>query len=377
MKNYERLIATPGMYGHITRKGSGSPQSMEVLDSTGTDTYSPDDGSFAYLIMPGSAGVKFSVMEEDGVRASATRLAYTYPAGTPVTGRFNRLKVDAGACAIYLAQAGDYQPAYPYMGQLALGTFRINSHGQIIVPIVMPETYNLFHGEDFGFRIAIAREDLEDLADISFGDILLRDDDEETVATLNAYGHADTELLATLADEVATYYLATSNTDLSGNDAYDALKTGGATHLLINLQLKVEGDYTIGIEFFEVNEETNVLEKAGLIFDTKNTQVSVPEPNDEALILTFGIEDQEGDTVIDHEAGTIALTMPFGTTVTALVAEFTTSPHIASIEVGSTDQVSGTTANNFTGDVTYVVTAEDNTATKEYVVTVSLGEEPE
>jgi glycopeptide antibiotics resistance protein len=70
---------------------------------------------------------------------------------------------------------------------------------------------------------------------------------------------------------------------------------------------------------------------------------------------------------INEAAHTIALTVPFGTNVTALVATFTTTG--ASVAVGATPQVSGTTANNFTSPVTYTVTAAD-ASTQACVVTV-------
>ena len=66
--------------------------------------------------------------------------------------------------------------------------------------------------------------------------------------------------------------------------------------------------------------------------------------------------------------GTIAVTVPFGTPVTALVATFTTTGN--SVAVNGTAQVSGTTANDFTSSVTYTVVAKDAT-TKEYIVTVT------
>jgi hypothetical protein len=68
---------------------------------------------------------------------------------------------------------------------------------------------------------------------------------------------------------------------------------------------------------------------------------------------------------------TITATVPFGTNVTALKATFTTTG--ASVKVGTTTQVSGTTANDFTNDVTYTVTAADNTTTS-YTVTVSIAD---
>ena len=68
-------------------------------------------------------------------------------------------------------------------------------------------------------------------------------------------------------------------------------------------------------------------------------------------------------------SGTIAVTVPFGTAVTALAATFTSTG--ASVKVGSTVQTSGTTTNNFTNPVTYIVTAADG-STHNYVVTVTI-----
>ena len=63
------------------------------------------------------------------------------------------------------------------------------------------------------------------------------------------------------------------------------------------------------------------------------------------------------------------VTVPYGTNVTALVATFTTTG--SSVKVGSTVQVSGTTANNFTSPVIYTVTAADG-STMSYTVTVAV-----
>jgi len=73
---------------------------------------------------------------------------------------------------------------------------------------------------------------------------------------------------------------------------------------------------------------------------------------------------------INEAAHTIALTVPSGTSLTALVATFTTTG--TAVAVGATPQVSGTTPNNFTSPVTYTVTAADAT-TQAYVVTVTVG----
>ena len=73
---------------------------------------------------------------------------------------------------------------------------------------------------------------------------------------------------------------------------------------------------------------------------------------------------------INETGKTISVTMPSGTNVTSLVATFTTTG--ASVKVGSTVQISGTTARNFTNPVVYTVTAADAT-TQDYTVTVTLG----
>lgn len=72
--------------------------------------------------------------------------------------------------------------------------------------------------------------------------------------------------------------------------------------------------------------------------------------------------------------GAVMATVPFGTDVTALVAEFTTSG--VSVEVGGVPQESGVTANDFTAPVAYSVIAQDDSS-YEYAVTVSIGPSPE
>ncbi len=69
----------------------------------------------------------------------------------------------------------------------------------------------------------------------------------------------------------------------------------------------------------------------------------------------------------------IAVTLPYGSAVTALVSTFSTNG--ASVKVGTTLQTSGSSANNFTSPVTYTVTAADST-TQTYVVTVTVALNP-
>ena len=77
----------------------------------------------------------------------------------------------------------------------------------------------------------------------------------------------------------------------------------------------------------------------------------------------------ETDT-INSIAGTISVTVPDVTVVTGMIATFNTSADVTSIQVGTTDQISGSTVNDFSNPVTYIVTAQDGTTTKDWVVTV-------
>ena len=96
--------------------------------------------------------------------------------------------------------------------------------------------------------------------------------------------------------------------------------------------------------------------------------------SDAKAITAFSFAGLEPAVVgtIDEEAKTIALTVPNGTVVTALVATFINSEK-SSVKVGEVAQESGVTANDFTAPVSYVVTAEDET-TSTYTVTVTIAE---
>lgn len=88
-------------------------------------------------------------------------------------------------------------------------------------------------------------------------------------------------------------------------------------------------------------------------------------------ILTYGFTNPAVTGTIDQTAKTIAVTLPVGSSKTGLIATFTTSSPLNRVKIGTTRQVSGTTANDFTNPVTYTVLAEDNSSVT-YVVTVTV-----
>lgn len=117
---------------------------------------------------------------------------------------------------------------------------------------------------------------------------------------------------------------------------------------------------------FHAQQDPSTL--ANMIYDL-NAYVRSSLKQISAFYLVVG--DVDTACTINETAKTIALTVPAETVVTALVAKFVVPTYITSIKVGSTAQVSGTTANDFTSAVSYVVTAKDG-STATYVVTVTI-----
>lgn len=100
------------------------------------------------------------------------------------------------------------------------------------------------------------------------------------------------------------------------------------------------------------------------------SSVGVPASVSSSKAITaFSFTSPAATGTINESAKTIAVTVPYGTNVTALAGTFTTTG--ASVSVGSTVQVSGTTPNDFTNPVIYTATAS-NGSTTSYTVTVTV-----
>ncbi len=84
----------------------------------------------------------------------------------------------------------------------------------------------------------------------------------------------------------------------------------------------------------------------------------------EAEILEFTFVEAYGETTIDEGAATVTLEVVNGTDLTSLEPIMELSP-------GATSVPEAGTAQNFSSDVTYTVTAEDENTTKEWTVTVT------
>ena len=107
--------------------------------------------------------------------------------------------------------------------------------------------------------------------------------------------------------------------------------------------------------------EASIGNKLQEMVEIINTMVTEPEAN----MLSYNIGGVDGY----FDGNTIYLTVPTGSSKDNLVATFTLSDG-ATAKVGNVEQVSGTTANDFTSTVTYTITASDGTTTKNYIVAV-------
>ena len=99
-------------------------------------------------------------------------------------------------------------------------------------------------------------------------------------------------------------------------------------------------------------------------------------PCEDADIETFTLGGYEGHINNDPEEGrTINVTVPYGTSVTGMIAEFTTSTgaEVEVGELGGMDFESGVTSLNYTNPVKLYVTSEDGDTHRMYTVTVTQG----
>jgi hypothetical protein len=99
------------------------------------------------------------------------------------------------------------------------------------------------------------------------------------------------------------------------------------------------------------------------------------EPGDDPMdngadITSFTFDGIVGEAVIDKDALTVTATANEAVDLSRLVPAFTLS-NGATAEVDATPQVSGTTAGDFTGTVTYIVKSSDSRLTNVWMVTVT------
>jgi hypothetical protein len=95
-------------------------------------------------------------------------------------------------------------------------------------------------------------------------------------------------------------------------------------------------------------------------------------PNTQCDLISFKFNAPAAIGIItpDFNGGTVAITVPFSTNLTNLIADFTLSDS-AKASIGGVPQISKTTANDFTNPITYSLKAQNNINIKTYIVTVT------
>lgn len=113
--------------------------------------------------------------------------------------------------------------------------------------------------------------------------------------------------------------------------------------------------------------------------NSRSATTSVSLTSDQASMSTFTVTDNVTDTknpatfTGTFVGNNISVTLPYSNraAITTLVGNFSVSP-FAPVTVGGVAQTSGTTVNNYTSLVDYLVTSQDGSASSTYHVTVSI-----
>jgi len=119
----------------------------------------------------------------------------------------------------------------------------------------------------------------------------------------------------------------------------------------------VSVDFSSGAVQYTVTAEDGVTEKV------YSVTVAEDAPSTECVLTFFSVDGREG--VINESAGTVSVTVPAGTDVTALSTG-------AAFSAGASISPLTNTVQNFSTPKVYRVTAQDGTTFKEYTVTVTV-----
>jgi hypothetical protein len=144
--------------------------------------------------------------------------------------------------------------------------------------------------------------------------------------------------------------------------------TTSAARVTVGDTLQASG--TTPNNFSQPVQYTVTAEDGSVAVYTVTVSVSL---NSAKAITSYSFASPPATGMIDQTAKTISVTLPYGTDVTGLVASFTTSG--AHVTVGDALQASGTTQNDFSGPVEYLVAAEDG-STAAYMATVAIAAAP-
>jgi len=109
--------------------------------------------------------------------------------------------------------------------------------------------------------------------------------------------------------------------------------------------------------------------KIQAVYSAGTNESSAEQKGTPLAITAFSFASPSATGTIDHENKTIKVIVPNGTNLTTLIASFTATG--ATVKVGGTTQVSGSTSNDFSSAVVYVLTtSQETSSTCSYTVTL-------
>lgn len=174
-----------------------------------------------------------------------------------------------------------------------------------------------------------------------------------TEFSINGVEGTINEAAKTIEVDAMPFHTNVSALDATFTTTGESVKVGTT----VQVSSETPNDFTTPV-VYTVTAEDNSTQ------DYVVTVTVVPSPQKE--FTAFSLDETAG--TINEAEKTIAVDLPAGTDISALIATFTTTG--VSVKVGPTFQASGQTENNFTNPVVYTVTAADTT-TQDYTVTVT------
>jgi len=171
-------------------------------------------------------------------------------------------------------------------------------------------------------------------------------------------------------DTLSFYYINTDGTDslevfLSTNQGLDFTKIGAQ---------KVQTNWTkIKINLGNITTATGVVRFKAWA-DNQMTDIGIDEikigQSNLTDITEFIVPSQIGTSVINTTNHTISVKVPSDFNLAGEVVATFALPSGANAKVGTTNQISGTTPNNFSSAVTYMVTSQDETVIQPWTITL-------
>ena len=184
-------------------------------------------------------------------------------------------------------------------------------------------------------------------------------------------------ITVTQATQMVTITSTAPGSANPGGPTYSLTATGGASGNSVTFGSLNASVCTVSgaiVSFVGLGTCTITGDQAGNINYSASTQVTqniTVTASTSTSITSFGF--LNGALVagtVDNTAHTVAVTLPYGETTTRYPTFVLANG--ATAKVSGVAQVSGSTTNNYSSPVTYVITAQDNTTTQNYVVTLTI-----